>query len=273
MEVVMSLAYRILLAVHILSAIAAVAVFWVGAVTRKGSPRHVAVGRLFVVTMATVAITALAMSALNVAVPAAVHSLAEFQGRGATMGGDRSRATVADLAREFRLNAVWLSYVSVQLLVALRFGVQVVRTRRLGARALGVDTALAVLVFAGGVVLALAGARIAHPLIAAFGVMGALASGRRLVVLLRPSRSPMAWWYEHMGTLLGAGIPLHVTMLLAVGRHLPGPPGSWRFALPSVVLLGLPAITMWIRYYRRRFEPRAPRAHAAKNARPTTQPA
>ena len=249
----MLITYRVLLALHVLMAVAAVGTFWAAGAMKKGSPRHVRVGRLYVLAMVAMCVSALGLSALNLAVPAAVHSLEEFRARGAVLGADMARATVADLARDFRLNAVWLTYAAAQLLVGLRFGVQVVRARRV--RGLGLDTALAALVTLSGIALTLAGALIPHPLIAGFGVMGTLSGGRRLAVLLRPSSSPMAWWYEHMGTLLGTGIPLHVTFLLAVGRHLPGPDGPWRVAFSGVVMLGLPAIVLWIRYYRRRFEP------------------
>jgi hypothetical protein len=270
----MALTYRILLVVHILAAVVAVVAFWMAAVTNKGSARHVRVGRLFVSSMAAMCLSALGMSAFNVTVPDVVHSLAAFRARGAALGEDTTGATVQHLVREFRLNAVWLTYVAVQLLAALRFGVQVVRTRRTGGTDLVVDTGLAGLVLVAGVALAVFGGRVGHPLITMFGVMGALSGGRRLVVLVRPPRSPMAWWYEHMGTLLGTGIPLHVTMLLAIGRYLPGPPGPWRVALSGVVVLGLPAITMWIRYYRRRFDTRPERPHGPTVSRPAVaQPA
>jgi hypothetical protein len=265
MEVSMLLTYRVLLALHILMAVVAVGTFWAAGALKKGSPRHVRVGRLYVLAMVAMCASALGLSVLNIAVPAAVHSLEEFRARGVVLGADMSRATVADLARDFRLNAVWLSYAAVQLLIGLRFGMQVVRARRISG--LGLDTALAALVTVSGIALTVAGVLIPHPLIAGFGVMGTLSGGRRLFVLLRPSSSPMAWWYEHMGTLLGTGIPLHVTFLLAVGRHLPGPDGPWRVALSGVVILGLPAIVIWIRYYRRKFEPRsAARATTGRSA-------
>jgi len=267
MEVSMLVTYRVLLAVHIVSALAAVAAFWAAAVVKKGSARHVRVGRIYVLTMVAMSMSALGLSALNIAVPAAVHSLGEFRARGAVLGADTTAATVDDLAREFRLNAVWLTYAAVQLLIGLRFGTQVVRMRRIGGLGLRLDAGLAALVALSGLGLTVAGALVAHPLITAFGVMGALSGGRRLVVLLRPSSSPMAWWYEHMGTLLGTGVPLHVTFLLAVGRHLPGPAGPWRVALSSVVMLGLPAIVIWIRRYRKKFEPGSSPARAAGRRR------
>jgi hypothetical protein len=261
MEVGMSLIYRTLLALHVVAAVAAVVIFWAAAVTRKGSARHVLVGRLFVWTMIAMTTSAIAMSVFNLAVPTAVHTLAEYQARTAVFSGDGSRITVDDLVRSFRLNAVWLTYVAVQLLAGLRFGTQVVRTRSTHGRDLRADAAIAAVVLVTGMVLTWFGVRVGHPLIVAFGIIGAVSSGRRLQVLARPSPSPMAWWYEHMGSLLGVGIPLHTTLLLAIGRHLPGPAGNWRLALATVTALGFPAITMWIRSYRRRFERRPSRAH------------
>jgi hypothetical protein len=270
----MALTYRVLLVLHILAAVAAVVAFWSAAAASKGSALHVRIGRLFVITMAVLCVSALIMSAFNIATPAAVHSLDEFRARGATLGEHTAGKTVGHLVREFRLNAIWLSYAAVQLLVALRYGTRVVRTRRISKRALAVDAALAVVVLAAGLVLTFVGLRVGHPLITMFGVMGAFSTGRRVVALVRPPRSPMAWWYEHMRTLLGIGIPLHVTFLLAIGRHLPGPPGPWRVALSGVVILGVPAITMWIHYYRKRFESRSPHSHGATTSQPAaTQPA
>jgi hypothetical protein len=267
MEVVMVLVYRSLLAVHILAAVGAVVVFWLAAIARKGSARHVTIGRLFVLTMTVMMVSSLGMSAFNLAVPNAIHTLEEFKARSAVFGADMSLATPADLARDFRLNAVWLVYVAVQLLVSLRFGTMVVRERSTCWGVLGADLTLAGLMAVAGVGLLAFGLRVGHALITAFGVMGALGSGRRVFVLLRPAQSRMAWWYEHMSALLGVGLPLHVTMLLAIGRHLPGPAGSWRLAMAGVALLGLPATTMWVGYYRRRFESRPTRTYVAQPSR------
>jgi uncharacterized membrane protein len=143
MEVAMALTYRILLVLHILAAVAAVVAFWAAAVAKKGSARHVLVGKVFVGTMTVTCVSALVMSAFNLTIPDVVHSLDEFRARGATVGDHRTGATVQNLAREFRLNAVWLAYAAMLLLTALRFGTQVVRTRSTSAAALKVDTALA----------------------------------------------------------------------------------------------------------------------------------
>ena len=243
----MLLTYRILLAVHVLGAVASVAVFWAAAVVKKGSAHHTRVGRLFVRAMTVMLVSALGLSAFNLSVPLALHPLD---------------------ARAFWLNAIWQTYVAVQLLLSVRFGTRVARTHSVCWRDLGTDLPLAAGLLLGGVALTVFGLGAGHAFNTAFGVVGTISSGRRLFVLLRPPRSPMAWWYEHMSTLLGIGIPLHATFLLAVGRHLPESVGTWRVALPAVVVLGFPATSIWIRYYRRRFESHSPSPHANDPSRP-----
>jgi hypothetical protein len=103
---------------------------------------------------------------------------------------------------------VWLTYAAVQLPIGLRFGTQVVRTRRICG--LTLDAGLAALVVVVGLVLTVVEALVPHPLIAGFAVMGALSGGRRLFVLLRPSSSPMAW------RLFPAGIA-DLDLLIALG--------------------------------------------------------
>lgn len=115
---------QLLLAGHIACACAAVAAFWAAAAARKGSTGHVRTGKVYVAAMTALTVSALGLSALNVVAPEAVHSLEEFRARGTTLGADMSSATTADLAREFRLNAIWLTYAALQLLVGLRFGTQ-----------------------------------------------------------------------------------------------------------------------------------------------------
>lgn len=68
--------------------------------------------------------------------------------------------------------------------------------------------------------------------------------------------SPKAWFYEHMGSLLGTGIAFHTafavfgaTRLFELGFH------GWISVVPWVLpaAIGIPAIVIWTRYYRRRF--------------------
>jgi hypothetical protein len=64
----------------------------------------------------------------------------------------------------------------------------------------------------------------------------------------------MHWWFEHMSSMLGACIAATTAFSVVNANNL----GLQTFSLivwlaPSVV--GVPAIAIWTRYYRRKFEP------------------
>ena len=72
----------------------------------------------------------------------------------------------------------------------------------------------------------------------------------------KPYPTPMAWWYEHMGSMIGGGIAFHTAFLvLGAGRlfglQLTGASAAILWILPTII--GLPATAIWVRYYRRKF--------------------
>jgi type VI protein secretion system component VasK len=95
-----------------------------------------------------------------------------------------------------------------------------------------------------------------HPIITTFGMVGLIDGSTRLAFMFRIPKTRMEWWFSHMTVMLGTGVPLHAAFLLAVGRHLPGPYGNWRLLPSALVIIGLPTIAIWKRYYRNRFEPK-----------------
>ncbi len=67
----------------------------------------------------------------------------------------------------------------------------------------------------------------------------------------------MAWWYEHMGAMLGGGIAFHTAFLVIgagrlLGVQLTGFTAVVPWILPS--LIGIPATAIWVGYYRRKFK-------------------
>ena len=66
----------------------------------------------------------------------------------------------------------------------------------------------------------------------------------------------MAWFYSHLGSMLGGGIAFHTAFLVfGLGRFvsldIPGVLAVLPWLLPT--LIGIPAIVLWTRHYRRRF--------------------
>ena len=84
-----------------------------------------------------------------------------------------------------------------------------------------------------------------------FGTVGLLASGRAISSYIFKPADKMFWWYRHMGNMLGSYIAAWSAFSVNVisryaGNHW------WVWLWPSI--LGVPAIIVWIGYYRRRFE-------------------
>lgn len=69
---------------------------------------------------------------------------------------------------------------------------------------------------------------------------------------LRPPADKNFWWYSHMGGMLGSYIAATTAFLVNNVRHLHlgGPVGIW-WLLPTIV--GVPAIIVWTRKYRAKF--------------------
>jgi hypothetical protein len=96
--------------------------------------------------------------------------------------------------------------------------------------------------------------------------IGFLIGWGNLLFARRPHATPMAWWYEHMGSMLGGGVAFHTAFLVLgagrlVGIQLDGLAAVVPWILPSVI--GLPATAIWTRYYQRRFGELEPRRRAA----------
>ena len=72
----------------------------------------------------------------------------------------------------------------------------------------------------------------------------------------REPNNRMAWFYEHIGAILGAGIAFHTAFAVFGASRLFEfrLPGAWQvvpWILPALV--GIPAIVLTTRHYRRKF--------------------
>jgi hypothetical protein len=78
----------------------------------------------------------------------------------------------------------------------------------------------------------------------------------------RPSTDPKWWWYYHMERMLGSWVA-GVTALAVnqIGPRVPASYRIWVWLGPAMVIV--PIITLWVRYYRKKFTSRAPTVSAA----------
>lgn len=93
-----------------------------------------------------------------------------------------------------------------------------------------------------------------------FGALGVVLAGNDLRKFVRPPADPSAWWFNHMGGMLGSYIATVSAFSVVNFTFLPV---AVRWLWPTAV--GVPAIVMWITYYRRRFR-RSRRAAASAPA-------
>jgi len=187
--------------------------------TVKGGRAHRRWGHVYVWAMGVVAVTALAL---------------------ATMRPNLFLALVA-------IFSFYLAFI----------GQRTIARRRLspGQRVTALDWAGVVMAGSGAVGLLLyallphGGGRPALWLVALiFGLVGLLLAGREMQGFWRPAADPRAWWYRHMGNMLGAYIATVSAFSVVNFTFLP-PIVRWLW--PTAV--GVPLIGLWIRHYRRRF--------------------
>ena len=81
-----------------------------------------------------------------------------------------------------------------------------------------------------------------------FGVLGMVLAGVDLARFTRPPADPRAWWFAHMGGMLGSYIAAVSAFSVVNFTFLPTAP---RWLWPTI--LGVPLISAWITYYKVRF--------------------
>lgn len=240
-------AYNAALALHIAAGIIGLFAFWTPAVARKGGALHMRAGRLFFYCTCLVALTGLTMAALILLDPNAVKPPV----RALTAEGAAARAAA------YRGFAPFLIYLVLITFVPVHHGIRVLQTRHAPhLLRTPFHTAVNVIAMLASFVLVALGVWMQQPVFFWLSPIGVLAGWGHLQFARRPYPTRMAWWYEHMGSMLGGGVAFHTAFLVLGAGRLLGVSidGPWAFVpwiLPTLV--GIPAGTMWVRYYRRRF--------------------
>jgi hypothetical protein len=257
--------HHVLRFIHIAIGGVGLALFWVPVFARKGGPLHIFCGRLFVWAAYCVGTTALVSSAWGIVDPRG------FIGQRAR---DMDSASFAGVSENFRFIFAILGFLSIIVLNGTYYGVRVVKTRR-RHEDLRTPLVLTLQAAAGLAAAALALFGAAH-LAASYtgrsslppdqvakywvptilGIVSVIPAVGSLNYILRPRPTPMAWWYVHMSEMLGVGIGFHTAFLVfGVQRFVSiQVEGAWRlvpWVLPTLV--GVPAISLWVAYYKRKF--------------------
>jgi hypothetical protein len=86
-----------------------------------------------------------------------------------------------------------------------------------------------------------------------FGIIGMWLAGKSMWQFLHPPEEKMFWWFAHLSNMLASYIAAWTAFsVTTIGRFFHG---SWViWVLPTAV--GVPAISLTIAYYKRKFAPR-----------------
>jgi uncharacterized membrane protein len=210
--------------VHIAAGMVAFTTFWLPMVVHKGGPLHRRVGWVFVQAMAVAAVTGIGLSAWRlVAFP------------------------------EQRPMSLFFLYVGVLSGSAASMGVRVLRTKtRTGPHRNAFDLGMTALLILSALVVASYGLATGRSLLWGFALVGLIAGGGDLLYWLRPPTERMHWWYQHMGSMVGASIAALTAFLVNNVRHL-GISGFQIGVFLAPTVVGLVGLRLWTRFYRRRF--------------------
>ena len=239
--------YNMALALHAAAGLIGLIAFWVPAVAKKGGATHVRMGRLFYRATCAVAVTGIVMAALLLAAPLAIKA------PGAAFTPERS-VEVAGTIRSF---VPFLLYLVLITFTPVYHGKRVLETRTApGTLRTPFHTAISTAAIAASGCLLVFGIWGRQPVFVAMSPIGALIGWGNLRFARRPYPSRMAWWYEHMESMIGGGVAFHTAFLvLGAGRllgiQITGPAAIVPWLLPAII--GIPVSAVWVRYYRRRF--------------------
>ncbi len=255
---IVTLLFQTVILAHVLTGFVGLAAFWIPVFARKGGQTHVRAGRVYVYCAYVVTLSA---------VTSAAGRIVSYQMQGIRFADEPDLYGVS----------LFLGYLGLVTFATVRQGIRVLATRRApetlrtpGHEALAwasIASSAALIVFA------LAAWTDVSPVLLGLSPIG-LFTGRSMLRLMRnPAAERMGWFYSHLGSMLGGGIAFHTAFIVfGVQRlwayELAGPLAVVPWILPTIV--GLPAISIWTRRYRRKFNrprPRsAPRAAEAQSA-------
>ena len=240
--------YRLVLLAHIVSGFIGLIAFWTPALARKGGRVHVTAGRVFFWATSGIALSGLAMTGLLLGDPIGIKVM-----HPESLSPERT----AEIVSSIRISSLFLVYLLSITFTPVYHGVRVLATRRNPASLrTPIHTTLNVATLLASAAMVAVGLSVGPLLFLYMSPIGFLIGWGNLQFARKPYPTPMAWWYEHMGSMLGGGIAFHTAFLvLGAGRlfgiQLDGPVAAIPWLLPT--LIGVPASAVWTSYYKKRF--------------------
>ncbi len=225
---------------HIIFGFGGLVAFWFPVFARKGAQLHRRAGKVFVWCGYGVVVSAAMSCVLLTWI---------ILGRDLTAQNRDNLATLA-----------FLGYLALATFVILRYSMRVLESKRQPSK---IDTPLerglayATLAASAAIVaFALLWPTSMTTLLLALSPIGLSTGWGILRYLNGADPSPRAWFYEHMGATLGAGIAFHTAFAVFGIRRLFELPSTGLVSILPWVLpaaIGIPGTFLWQRHYRKKF--------------------
>lgn len=229
--------------VHVAAGFVGLVAFWLPILSRKGGSTHVRFGKVFYWSAYAVTLTAMAVAI----------------GRGLSYW--LRDLSVAEAADDYAFAAL-LGYLGLVTFAIVRHGRRVVTTRRApDALREPLGYALAWASIAGSLAAVWMAVVVwtpsVSPILLGLSPIG-LITGRLALRTLRDPTTERAWFFSHLGSMIGGGIAFHTAFAVFGAQSLFDYPFDGPFAIVvwlAPTLVGVPAILIWTAHYRRKFAP------------------
>lgn len=230
-ETAMTTLHSILVNIHIAAGAVALPLFWLPALAKKGSPLHVRAGKVYVITMYVVSITAFVASIMVLMDPIGIRRPGETPDPG----------TAARLAATFRMFSLFLLMLSVLIFASLRHGIAALRARRApGLLARGSHRAVLAALGVLGIAVAAIGLAERQVLLIVFGLISLSGAVTMIRDTLATGPEARTMVVAHLNALIGTGIGAYTAFFAFGGARLLRDvlPGQWQvipWILPAIV--------------------------------------
>ncbi len=230
--------FNALILFHIVVGSIGLASFWVPVFARKRKGLHTQAGKIFAYAMLATATSAAFAATLTLVDPLATHPETS------------SRYEVS--LRAF--NGLMLLYLSVITFSAAFSGLRAVRLKsRYGGHRERLEAGVNVLGFLLAAGVMVVGLQRGSALMIGLSLIGLLGTPGNLRLILASGVSAREWKYQHMSSMLGAGIAAHTAFLVfGAGRFVDSSLSNSPLVWLAPTVIGVPATMIWVRLQRRR---------------------
>lgn len=227
--------------IHVLFGAIGLVAFWIPVISRKGARTHVLFGKVFIWS----AYIVLSAAALSLSV-----RIGQLYAAG--LGPADEPAMFAFI--------LFLAYLTMVTFVSVRHGISVLRHKGdPGSLKTWFNIGLAWMAIGASIFIILYALILSPPnkiLLLALSPIGLGIGYGNLQYMRSEGLSRRAWMYEHLGAMIGSGIAFHTAFaVFGSARLFDIGLSGWIAIIPWVApaAIGIPAITLWIRHYRRKF--------------------